>query len=75
MSTVNKRQIGATLDPKIAATLDDMATRYWGGNKSKAVEWALEIAALVFSHPDTFTRGVPDPRVALEVYCGKAADN
>lgn len=64
-----RKQISISLSPETKDTLDDMAVRYWGGNKSKAAEWAIVLASHVIKDPRTREYGIPSEIEALEVYC------
>lgn len=64
-----RQQISLSLQPEIRDTLEDMATRYWGGNKSKMVEWGIILASHVIKDPRTREHGIPSEIEALEVYC------
>lgn len=49
------------------AALDALARQRFGGNKTAALRWAVELAALVAADPRTY--GALDPAAALAAYC------
>jgi hypothetical protein len=56
-----------TLAPDSHDALARLAALRFGDNRSKAVEWAVAIAAEVLAHPATL--GATGPEAALEAYC------
>jgi hypothetical protein len=68
---MNERRprIAVTVDAETDAALDDVARRWFGGNRSAVTDWALRLAALVLADPAVTRGGVPDPVDALRLLC------
>lgn len=65
--TVARQRINVMMDPAALAVLDDLAAARYGGNRSRALDDAVTLAALVLNRPEAFGRG---PAAALAAYCG-----
>jgi len=68
MANDKRQRIAATVDAETDAALDDVARRWFGGNRSAVVDWAVRLAAAVLADPAVTRGGVPDPADAVQLF-------
>lgn len=65
-----RERLYVSIDPEARRQLDALAAARYGGNRSRALDDAVTLAAAVLNRPEAF--GL-DPAAALEAFCkGKA---
>lgn len=62
------RQVTATLPEETVERLDDLARLRWGGNRSGMMAFAVELAAVVLTHPALAERLYSTPDDALAAF-------
>lgn len=66
----NRPRLSVTLSTDAASALDELAPRFFGGNQSAVVDWAVRVAAVVLADPAVRVLGVVDPTDALAAFKG-----
>jgi len=68
MANDKRPRIAATVDAETDAALDELARKWFGGNRSAVVDWGVRLAVVVMADPAVTRNGVPEPEDAVRLF-------